>query len=43
MLRVVIRRGFTHDLADMLVEDLRRHVQRLEKPQGTATTSGFHH
>src|SRR5262249_56303271 len=24
-LRVVVRRGFTHDLADMLVEELERH------------------
>ncbi|MFF0378455.1 glutamate decarboxylase [Actinoplanes missouriensis] len=46
-LRIVVRRGFTHDLADLLLEDLRRHVQRLEKqavPARDATTAtGFHH
>jgi glutamate/tyrosine decarboxylase-like PLP-dependent enzyme len=30
-LRVVVRRGFTHDLADMLLADLSRALQRLEK------------
>jgi glutamate decarboxylase len=30
-LRVVVRRGFTHDLADMLVEDLERQLPRLER------------
>ncbi|MFC7533177.1 glutamate decarboxylase [Actinoplanes sp. GCM10030250] len=44
VLRVVIRRGFTHDLADMLVDDLRRQVQLLEKQQrGGADAAGFHH
>jgi len=28
-LRVVIRRGFTHDMADMLVDDLKRQLPRL--------------
>ncbi len=30
-LRVVVRRGFTHDLADMLVQDLERQLPRLER------------
>ncbi|WIM93547.1 glutamate decarboxylase [Actinoplanes oblitus] len=46
-LRVVVRRGFTHDLADLLIEDLRRQLPRLEKqhaPQHDSTTAaGFHH
>jgi glutamate decarboxylase len=29
-LRVVVRRGFTHDMADMLVHDLERQLPRLE-------------
>ncbi|MFI7602192.1 glutamate decarboxylase [Actinoplanes sp. NPDC049681] len=46
-LRVVVRRGFTHDLADLLVDDLQRQLPRLEKqhvPQhDSTTTSSFHH
>src|SRR4029079_17995395 len=30
-LRVVVRRGFTHDMADMLLADLRRHLPRLQR------------
>jgi len=30
-LRVVVRRGFTHDMADMLVHDLERQLPRLER------------
>jgi len=30
-LRVVVRRGFTHDLADMLVADIERQLPRLQK------------
>jgi len=30
-LRVVVRRGFTHDMADMLVGDIRRQLPRLQK------------
>ena len=30
-LRVVVRRGFTHDLADMLVADLQRQLPRLQQ------------
>jgi glutamate decarboxylase len=28
---VVVRRGFTHDMADMLVEDLERQLPRLQR------------
>ena len=45
-LRVVVRRGFTHDLADMLIADLKRELVRLEKqpePVHTEAESGFHH
>jgi len=40
-LRVVVRRGFTHDLADLLVADLERQLPRLERqpePVHDATT-----
>jgi len=30
-MRVVVRRGFSHDLADMLVADLERQLPRLEQ------------
>jgi glutamate decarboxylase len=46
-LRVVVRRGFTHDLADLLVSDLERQLPRLEKQQApvhdSTTAAGFHH
>jgi glutamate decarboxylase len=46
-LRVVVRRGFTHDTADLLLRDLKRVLPRLEKQpepvHDSATTSGFHH
>ncbi|BBH70356.1 glutamate decarboxylase [Actinoplanes sp. OR16] len=46
-LRIVVRRGFTHDLADLLLDDLRRHLATLEKqPAPThdaASAAGFHH
>ena len=53
-LRVVVRRGFSHDLADLLMDDLRRVVPRLQArsdapaPGPTATASaqesrGFAH
>jgi glutamate decarboxylase len=45
-LRIVIRNGLSHDLADMLVADLRRHVEYLEKlpaPLPRATGGGFRH
>ena len=46
-LRVVVRRGFTHDMADMLVSDLRRQLPRLEKQpipvHDAATATAFAH
>ncbi len=46
-LRVVVRQGFTHDLADMLMNDLKRQLPQLEKqpaPVHDKTTgSGFRH
>jgi len=46
VLRVVVRRGFTMDMADMLLEDLRRKVKTLEKlkaPVYGKDPGGFHH
>jgi glutamate decarboxylase len=40
-LRVVVRRGFTHDMAEMLLHDLQRQLPRLQKqpaPQHDAET-----
>jgi glutamate decarboxylase len=46
-LRVVVRRGFTFDVADMLLADLRKQVARLEKLPapvvGKDQACGFHH
>jgi len=46
-LRVVVRRGFTHDLADLLVADLERQLPRLQAQQAPVhdrgTASSFHH
>jgi glutamate decarboxylase len=46
-LRVVVRRGFTHDLADLLLADLRRELALLEKQPSPIHTSedasSFHH
>ena len=46
-LRVVVRRGFTRDLADLLVSDLERQLPRLQKQSAPAhdatTASGFRH
>jgi glutamate decarboxylase len=46
-LRVVVRRGFTHDLADLLVSDLERQLPRLENQPApvhdSSTASRFHH
>jgi glutamate decarboxylase len=46
-LRVVVKRGFGHDMADLLVGDLERQLPRPEKQStplhdGTEA-SGFHH
>ena len=46
-LRVVVRRGFTNDLADLLVKDIQRQLPRLQKQQApvhdSTTDSSFHH
>jgi len=42
-----VRRGFTHDMADQLVTDLKKLLPRLEKQPALvhdqASGSGFHH
>ena len=45
-LRIVVRLGFTHDMADMLVRDLQRLLPRLQKqpePVHDESAAGFHH
>ncbi len=46
-LRVVVRQGFTHDLADLLLDDIRRELRLLEsqrEPLHTSdNSSSFHH
>jgi len=45
-LRVVVRQGFSHDLADMLVHDIERQLPRLQKqaePVHGADEQGFRH
>jgi glutamate decarboxylase len=45
-LRIVVKGGFSHDMADMLVEDLKRQLPRLEKqrePVHGGAASSFHH
>jgi hypothetical protein len=45
-LRVVVKRGFSHDMADLLVADLKRQLPRLEKqphPLHEGTATSFHH
>jgi glutamate decarboxylase len=44
-LRVVVRRGFSHDMADLLVEDLTRALHRLEQQAAPhhPTGASFHH
>ena len=45
-LRVVVRRGFSHDLADLLVDDLARQLPRLQaqpRPVHDKSKSSFHH
>ena len=47
VLRFVVRNGFSHDLADLLLEDLRRVLPRLgrqrEPQRGPEDTTGFAH
>jgi glutamate decarboxylase len=46
-LRVVVKRGFSHDMADMLVADIQRQLPRLQKQPAPlhdgSGASGFHH
>jgi glutamate decarboxylase len=46
-LRVVVRQGFTHDLSDLLIEDIKRELKLLEQQQKPLHTSDnsstFHH
>ena len=46
-LRVVVRRGFTHDMADMLLADLQRQLPRLQQQaepvHDASSASGFRH
>src|SRR5690349_21623936 len=46
-LRVVVRRGFTHDMADMLLSDIHRQLPRLQQQQAPqhdeASAAGFRH
>jgi glutamate decarboxylase len=46
-LRVVVKQGFSHDMADMLVNDLTRQLARLEKQpepvHDSGTASSFRH
>jgi glutamate decarboxylase len=46
-LRVVVRRGFTHDLADLLISDLKRQLPRLQQQPAPVhdhhTATAFHH
>ncbi len=44
--RVVVRNGFTHDLAEMLLRDIRRHLDWFATQPGLKPTmdgAGFHH
>ena len=46
-LRVVVKRGFSHDMADLLVADIERQLPRLQKQSAPlhdgGGASGFHH
>jgi glutamate decarboxylase len=46
-LRVVVRRGFSHDLADLLINDLKRQLPRLEQQprpvHDSDSAAAFHH
>jgi glutamate decarboxylase len=47
VLRVVVRRGFTHDMSDLLLADVKRQLERLEKQSepthDAASSSSFAH
>ena len=46
-LRIVVRNGFGHDMADLFIADLKRQLPRLQKQaaplQDSASGAGFHH
>jgi glutamate decarboxylase len=45
-LRVVVKRGFTHDMADLLMDDIKRQLPRLQKqaePLHEGSATSFHH
>jgi glutamate decarboxylase len=46
-LRIVVKRGFTHDVADLLIKDFERQLPRLEKQpepvHDEASAGSFHH
>jgi glutamate decarboxylase len=45
-LRIVVRRGFSHDLADLLLDDMQRQLVRLGKQPGPVhdeSEASFHH
>ena len=45
-LRVVVKRGFTHDMADLLIDDIKRQLPRLERqaaPLHEGSATSFHH
>jgi glutamate decarboxylase len=45
-LRVVVKRGFTHDMSDLLIDELKRRLPRLQKqaaPLHEGTATSFHH
>jgi glutamate decarboxylase len=45
-LRVVVRNGYSRDIADMFLDDLKRVLERLEKQQSPThdkSSTGFSH
>jgi glutamate decarboxylase len=46
-LRVVVKRGFSHDMADLLIDDIRRQLPRLQAQPApvhdAGTATAFHH
>ena len=45
-LRVVVKRGFSHDVAELLVADVKRQLPRLQKqpaPMHEGTATSFSH
>jgi glutamate decarboxylase len=45
-LRVVVKRGFSHDVADLLIADVKRQLPRLKKqpaPMHEGNATSFHH